>query len=241
MGPWDSALSQSKLIWSRPLESGGVLPSAAYQDGPPVVGPHEPEPLDDEEHEHEDVGANLPHARHISLWISSPLYGPEGVDVAFAFPLSIDEIYDAARDARNNLAQSWLTYVVATRPQVHDDYGSLLLLPEWIARSDKFGLLLDATAVHKEIFALYHSGPITRYAMLRQVGIGNDEPFEVYVGGDLAPLAPQDAREPEQGLLVKILQRGAVVEWSGDLRDRRTARDDGGRRQSTLEGQRPSI
>ncbi|CAE7035520.1 unnamed protein product, partial [Symbiodinium sp. CCMP2592] len=142
------------------------------------------------------------------------------VDVAYEFPMSMEQVYDVARDSRNAMAQTWLKYVVPIQPQLHDDYGSLMLLPDWVIHSDKCGVLLDARDANKEIFAYYHTGPLTRYSVLQHAEFPQTAPVEVFVGGDLAPLGPAESRRPSQGILVKIMPRGMTPVWSGVLEDR---------------------
>ena len=67
---------------------------------------------------------------------------------------------------------------------------------------------------------MYVNGPLTRYSLLKLADKGSEEPYEIFIGGDLAPLGILEARQPQHGLLIKILPRGEVIEWSDSLADR---------------------
>ena len=216
--------AEASMIWSRPLSRGGVLPDHVYDRGPPRPQPDPPEPLgDDLDPDHwqpMDEEMEGPRALHISLWIATPYSEPETVNVGLAFPLTVDTLFDVARDSTNAIAARWLTFVVATKPQIHADYASLLLLPDWLPASDRTAVLLDARSVDRGIHAFYVHGVITRYIALQQIDFGNDEPYDVFVGGDLAPLGRQESRDAEHGLVVQVLPRGRAAEWEGRLEDR---------------------
>ncbi|CAE7830408.1 Pol [Symbiodinium sp. CCMP2592] len=208
-----------------PLHSQGLLPPNVYEAGPPRVPPEPPDPLDDDPGgddlaEHQLTDDEAPRAVHVSVWIATPHSEPESVDVGLAFPLTLNGLFDVARESVNAMSERWLSSVVATRPQLSEDYASLLLLPEWVHDSDKTAIVLDARPAGRGVHAYYVQGAITRYAALQKIDIGPEEPYEVFIGGDLAPLGHQSTRNATQGLVLQVLPRGQVVEWAGHLEDR---------------------
>ena len=215
------AAAEAAYILSRPLECGGLLPPRVYQQGPPDLRELDPEPLEPElpEEAWQPAEADT-RAVHISIWVCAPMTEAESVDVALPFPLTVDDVYDVARDARNATAQTWLTHVVPTTPQLHDDYASVLLIPEWIADAGRHAVLLDARRAGGGLYAVYVNGPLTRYSLLKLADKGREEPYEIFIGGDLAPLGILEARQPQHGLLIKVVPRGEVIDWSDSLADR---------------------
>ena len=216
------AQAEARLIWSAPLLSGGVHPDVVHPDGPPIVNVARLLPVDELEPEEEWPPDEPvpPRAYHISLWICTPMTDPETVEIAVPFPTTMDDLMDAVRDRRNTLAKPWLGFVAPTIPQLHDDYGSFMLLPDWLPSSGRTAVVIDARQAGGGLFALYLNGPLTRHVALRSVDKAPDEPYEVFVGGDLAPLGPDERRHPDNGSLIKVVLRGTVIEWSGLLRDR---------------------
>ncbi|CAE6939333.1 Pol [Symbiodinium sp. CCMP2592] len=210
-------LAESQMIWSQPLMSAGAHPDMIHRQGPPVLPPAGPEPLDEEEPEEEwPPDGNEPiRARHVSLWVLTPFSEPEMIQIAVPFPTTLEILQDFVRDAGNESA-----HVSPVVPQIHEDFASFLLLPDWLPHSSCTAVALDARLVGGGIFAHYLNGPLTRSVALQAAGKGYDEPFEVFVGGDLAPLGPIESRLPVSGSLVKVVPRGTVIEWSGELRER---------------------
>ena len=75
------------------------------------------------------------------------------------FPLDEDRVLEFVRESTRFMTQEWLARAVFTRPQIHEDYGSIIVIPEGLPASTLVPLLLDASGVDLGIFAVYHRRP----------------------------------------------------------------------------------
>ena len=154
------------------------------------------------------------------MWLCTPFVEPESLDVAVMFPTSLERIEGVIQDSACGLDTLECTEVVATTPQINDDYGSFLLLPKWLFGTDIKAVVIDARKVDRGIFAVYLNGRVTRYAILQQIGLGTQTTCEIFVEGSLAPLGHEDSRAPTQGGLIQVLPRGSAPDWAAPLEDR---------------------
>ena len=111
-----------------------------------------------------------------------------------------------------------------------------MLLPGWTVYSGHIAEVLDARAVQKGIFAFYLDGAVTRYAVLKQIGLTEHAEVDVFVHGSFNPLGNFCQIQPRQGGLIQVLPRGQVVHWMSEL-DTRLA--DPGRWDPTTEAPQP--
>ena len=81
---------------------------------------------------------------HISFRILAPYYESESVDVALTFPLEANDVLDFVRNTARIATAAWHTHAVFTHPQLSDDFGSVVILPCWLAASGKTVLVVDA-------------------------------------------------------------------------------------------------
>ncbi|CAE6930722.1 unnamed protein product [Symbiodinium sp. CCMP2592] len=213
----------ARLAYETPVCSGGLLPGHVYPDGPPMAQPMPPEQFDDVdlplEHDHE-IQAGEIRAEHISFWVGSPGWEPESLDVALSFPVNDHRVREIVQDSVRHLSHPWLNDIFELTPQLHHDYGSFVLVPEWVRHSAKRVVVIDGQRFDKGVQAFYFSGPVTRFLVLSKIGIDPDAAAEVYVGGAAIPLAHHASKEVDNGCLVQVLQTGDQVGWAGDLRDR---------------------
>ena len=82
---------------------------------------------------------------HISFWLCSPWVEPQSLDIAVSFPQTVERLSDTATESRH----SWLTEVVPVRPQLDEDYGSMVMIPSWVVYSV---LWIQWTAVRNGLF-----------------------------------------------------------------------------------------
>ena len=74
---------------------------------------------------------------HISFWVSSPGMQPSTLDVGLMFPLTAVKIREIIDEALQGLGTEWLHDPVAVSPQLHEDYASYILVPNWLWSSVK--------------------------------------------------------------------------------------------------------
>ena len=165
------------------------------------------------------VDPEPPHAVHISLFIMSPFFEPETIDMGVPFPLTINRLHEFAKDMPRHLP-SWLSHTVEVMPQIHEDYATFLNIPSWVPLSGTTALVVDASAFSRGTFAFYAEGLISRRAILRLINLSGLEDPDVFAFGDLAPLRDDETRNPMQGGLIRVLRRGQVIEWGSPLSER---------------------
>ena len=121
------------------------------------------------------------------------------------FPLDEDRVLEFVRESTRFMTQEWLARAVFTRPQIHEDYGSIIVIPEGLPASTLVPLLLDASGVDLGIFAVYHSGPITQTQILSLIqqpedDTGEENEFDVYAFGATAPMSESTVARPGRDL-----------------------------------------
>ena len=162
---------------------------------------------------------------HISFRLFSPHYESESLDLGMAFPLDGERVLEFVQESARVIDKPWLNVAIFSQPQLHDDYGSVILVPEWLGASEKEVLLVDASGVGHGIFAHYQSGPISRYSMLRLIEYEGPDEAEVYAFGAREPLIENEPVPPVPGGLVKIIVKGDPLHWATPIADRLQAPD----------------
>ena len=185
------AAAMQRHALSPPLSSGGLDPSQVHPDGPPVFDRQARAPIPDEIAE---PPFDLPEfdnepevTTHVSFLIFAPFFETETVDIAMAFPLQIDRTLEFVKESVHLFDKPWLSEMLFTQPQLYDECGSILRIPEWVLSSGKYVILIDASHVGKGTFAVYHQGPVTRASVLCMIEVALDYPADVFAFGALAP------------------------------------------------------
>ncbi|OLQ02300.1 hypothetical protein AK812_SmicGene14861 [Symbiodinium microadriaticum] len=166
------------------------------------------------------IDENAPRATHISAWLCSPYFAPESVDIAMPFPLDLQRLYDAMLDSTQKMDQEWLDWAMATTPQLHEDFASIMIVPRWLLVSGKFALLIDARPVGGQLFTVYCEGLVSRQWVLRHLDLTRVMEMDVFAFGALHPLGLDDRIQPIQAGYIQILPRGAVVDWASAMETR---------------------
>ncbi|CAE7214421.1 unnamed protein product, partial [Symbiodinium sp. CCMP2456] len=200
------AAAEQRTVLDAPLHSGGVLPSRVHADGPPTVEPQPPPDVHDVTH-------------HISFRLLSPAFESESLDLAMEFPLNEERLLEFILESAYVLDREWMDEAVFTEQQIHEDFGTVLILPRWLDGSERIVILIDGTAVGGGLFATYFEGPVTRFAILRRAEC-IDEDVDIFPFGALHPLLGDNHVPGQHCGVVKLLQRGAVVDWPSPIRDR---------------------
>ena len=75
--------------------------------------------------------------------------------MTFTFPLVEADVLEFARDTARIVTADWLTAAAFTQPQLHNDYGSVVLLPFWLDAAGKVVLVIDAREIGQGLFSFY--------------------------------------------------------------------------------------
>ncbi|CAE7261007.1 RE2 [Symbiodinium sp. CCMP2592] len=216
--------ANNRVIWERPIYSGGSHSDNIYAHGPPRLPenpPLSPDELDDGEVEWHDIAEDEERTTHISFWVSSPYWEPESLDVALQFPITERRVTEIIADSVRHLQHDWLNDMVPTWPQLSADYGSYIMIPSWVRESENTTVvLLDGRRFDKGVFPMYFRGPLTRTAVLRMLDIDPAAPAAVYVGGTMVPLVEGEQFTTCQGSLVQVLTTRDNVGWHGAISER---------------------
>ena len=224
------AQALQRCALDRPLSSGGLTPSELRPGGPTRLPPPAPDEIQPEPEEEEDPEWHWRDpdgevTTHISFRLFSPHYESESLDLGMAFPLDGERVLEFVQESARVIDKPWLNVAIFSQPQLHDDYGSVILVPEWLGASEKEVLLVDASGVGHGIFAHYQSGPISRYSMLRLIEYEGPDEAEVYAFGAREPLIENEPVPPVPGGLVKIIVKGDPLHWATPIADRLQAPD----------------
>ena len=157
---------------------------------------------------------------HISFWVSSPGMQPSTLDVGLMFPLTAVKIREIIDEALQGLGTEWLHDPVAVSPQLHEDYASYILVPNWLWSSVKRVVMVDAARFGLGTYPRYVDTLITRRLVCEWVGVEDHETADVFIGGSLAPLEPAERYQAYNGCLIRVLRRGEEVSWSSDVEER---------------------
>ncbi|CAE7241226.1 Pol [Symbiodinium sp. CCMP2592] len=187
------------------------------------AGDMPPPPADPNPTEHEgDVAMSDEDRRavHITVWTTSPHFGQETVDIGMGFPLTSQRVCDAVVST----CQSMPTYAetaVPTIPQLGSHFGSCILIPSWIPADGKFAMLMDNRGIGGELFAFYHTGPVSQRSLERQLPEDAAD-IDIYLFGNRTALQPNDSVDAIQGGIIKTVFAGELCEWEDSLSDRLT-------------------
>ncbi|CAE7701091.1 unnamed protein product [Symbiodinium sp. CCMP2592] len=215
------ALALQRAIGERPLESQALWPDNIGREGPQPVPPpplqreiaqEEPEPwlIDEDE---EDT-------THISFRLFSPHFESESIDISLTFPLVAEDVLDFLKDTARVITAPWLTTAAFTQPQLHNDYGSVVILPSWLRVSPQTVLVLDASEIGQGQFAFYHKGDLTRAHVLQQLEAIPDFAIEIFAFGRRTPMTETEALEPVLAGLIKVVRRGTLIQWASSIEPR---------------------
>ncbi|CAE7236609.1 unnamed protein product [Symbiodinium sp. CCMP2592] len=168
--------------------------------------------------DHEEDEATV----HVSFRVFSPHYETESVDIALEFPLNTDHVLEFVRESARIVTADWLTDAVFTRPQLHEDYGSIIVLPCWQRVSDRIVMLIDAREMGQGVFAFYHRGELSKRDVLYQMEQMPTAPVDVYVFGEPRMLADNEAVQPVLGGVIKVVPQGRAIVWASVIAERLT-------------------
>ncbi|CAE7766735.1 unnamed protein product [Symbiodinium sp. CCMP2456] len=196
--------AMDREIWERPL---GHFEREAT---PPEYAVPVPETVQ------EPPQAATDRAIHISIWVATPHYSTQTQDVAMEFPVTMERL-ESIITWGATIAPDHFTQIVATYPQLHEDYASFIACPPWLASLNRYCMVLDCQAIGGSAFAIYHEGPLTKNNILAQVPATDVSGLEVFLFGQLNPMSHLERRQPMMGGLIKVLYRGEVCDWASDI------------------------
>ncbi|CAE7037280.1 unnamed protein product [Symbiodinium sp. CCMP2592] len=161
-------------------------------------------------------------AVHISVWVTTPFWGSEVVDIGIGFPITERRVCDAVRSSVRELPDYADSYL-PTVPQIGGYFGSCLAIPAWTPAAGLCALVIDNRSVGGEIFSVYHRGPLTYHSLRTYLPEEDADSVDIYLFGSLAPLR-RDQPPPVavQGGVVKALYAGEPCVWEDELSQRLT-------------------
>ena len=198
----------NRAIWELPLQhSSGEAPLPVY-----TTNSYE---LEDVEEDQEADGAEI----HITLWLATPYFEAETVDLQMRLPLTVGAVQEALQESTRN-TPAFVDKMIPTEPQVHDLYASFVGVISGVELSDKVTLLIDARSLDGTVYAVYHTGPVTRHSMLQHLPYEQTLAVDVYAFGRRDPLEDGFSIQAVQGGLVKMMPLGQHCRWSDTLEHR---------------------
>ncbi|CAE7374664.1 Pol [Symbiodinium sp. CCMP2592] len=200
------AEAEARLVAQRPLEH-------LSREAPPVryeMSLEEPQP-DPEAAEVADV--------HVTLWVASPFYEAEIVDIEVRLPTTTARLGQALKDSCS-VMPDYATEFVCTTPQVGREFASFVAIPPWIRESDKTVVVLDCSAIDGGIFATYVNGDITKENVMMCLVIGQPDGLAAYAFGSDRRMRSRQIYQRVQGGVIKIVRDGMDPRWTDDIEPR---------------------
>ncbi|CAE7770281.1 Pol [Symbiodinium sp. CCMP2592] len=215
------ALALQRAIGERPLESQALWPDNIGREGPQPVPPPPPQrEIAQEEPDPWLIDEDEEDTTHISFRLFSPHFESESIDISLTFPLVAEDVLDFLKDTARVITAPWLTTAAFTQPQLHNDYGSVVIFPSWLRVSPQTVLVLDASEIGQGQFAFYHKGDLTRAQVLQQLEAIPEFAIEIFAFGRRTPMTETEALEPVLAGLIKVVRTGAPVQWASSIEPR---------------------
>ena len=126
-----------------------------------------------------------------------------------------DRVLAHLREVAHGIEADWLTEAAFTTPQLHDDFGSVIILPGWIQASEQVVMLLDASGIQQG-----DKGEMKYADVLAELDAPPLQAVSVYAFGATKPLQPEERLLPFMGGVLKVLPIGEDVLWSTNIGDR---------------------
>ena len=162
----------------------------------------------------------LPRTIHITVWLATPYYEEEILDMGVAFPQTREGLERAIYNTSRALP-SGAEEIVFTTPQMGTLFASCVAVPRWLPLIGKTVQVLDCTKVGGAAFAYYHQGPITRESLCQLLPPDEDaEEVDFFVYGGTRPIDSSQSVVPIQGGLIQAMYRGETCEWADDIEAR---------------------
>ena len=115
-----------------------------------------------------DLVGDVARATHISVWVGTPSWEPETVDIGIGFPLTSQRLCDAVRSSCS-FTPDYAESVLPTTPQLSDLFGSCIAIPAWAPAAGRYAFVLDCQGIGGTVYVVYMQLPLTRAALLRHV------------------------------------------------------------------------
>ena len=165
-----------------------------------------------------DLVGDVARATHISVWVGTPFWEPETVDIGIGFPLTSQRLCDAVRSSCS-FTPDYAESVIPTTPQLSDLFGSCIAIPAWAPAAGRYAFVLDCQGVGGTVYVVYMRLALTRAALLRHVPEEDQTDVVCYCFGELTELQGQRTA-PIQGGVIKVLYESADCLWAGPLEPR---------------------
>ena len=151
-------------------------------------------------------------AVHISVWLATPFYEVDIIDMGVGFPLTPGSFCNAVRGTSNKLP-------IPTTPQLSSFYGSCVAVPSWILAAGMYVFVLDGQRIGSQAYAVYHRGPLTKASVAKWLPEDQDE-VDIYCFGEARTLGDQPHPQPVQGGVIQVVFQDEPYEWSDGIETR---------------------
>ena len=108
------------------------------RDGPLEHNRRTAQPAVSVEEVQPDIEAAEVAAVHVTLWVTSPYFEAEVVDLEIGFPTTVGRLGEALKDSCS-VMPDYATDFICTTPQLGRDFASFVAIPPWVRETSKTG------------------------------------------------------------------------------------------------------
>ena len=163
-----------------------------------------------------DIEAAEVAAVHVTLWVASPYFEAEVVDLEIGFPTTVSRLSEALKDSCS-VMPDYATDFICTTPQLGRDFASFVAIPSWVRETSKTAVVIDSTAIGGGTFAAYVNDVITKENVLMCLVLEQPEGLMAYAFGSDRPMQSRQVYPRVQGGVIKIVRSGMVPQWQDEL------------------------
>ena len=181
---------------------------------PPYRWPIETPEVDDGDSQTIELGEGF--MTDIVLFLLTPDYTPERLDLTVQLPQSVEDIVDLAQTCRETARRQLFPVLVEVRQQPDPGWGLFLALPSWLQH--RAVVCADLSFFDGRIFAISLHSQTDRYALCDAVGLAPTADVDIYVPGMAAPLPRGADCQLTTGMCIVFVQPGMARPGSFSLR-----------------------
>ena len=158
-------------------------------------------------------------AVHISVWLATPFYEVEIIDMGVGFPLTPGSFCNAVLGTSRKLP-GYAETIIPTTPQLSSFYGSCVAVPSWILAAGMYVFVLDGQRIGGQAYAVYHRGPLTKASIAQWLPEDDRDEVDIYCFGEVRMLGDQPHPQPVQGGVIQVVYQDEPYEWSDGIETR---------------------
>ncbi|CAE7260031.1 unnamed protein product, partial [Symbiodinium sp. KB8] len=181
---------------------------------PPYRWPIETPEVDDGDSQTIELGEGF--MTDIVLFLLTPDYTPERLDLTVQLPQSVEDIVDLAQTCRETARRQLFPVLVEVRQQPDPGWGLFLALPSWLQH--RAVVCADLSFFDGRIFAISLHSQTDRYALCDAVGLAPTADVDIYVPEMAAPLPRGADCQLTTGMCIVFVQPGMARPGSFSLR-----------------------